>query len=151
MTGEPSPRAWGLLMVLVLVALLAAALLVLTVAASQYVTDVDGTTRELPLAERVSGDPVRFLLPLAYAIAAGAAAVGLARGRPWAADVAVVVGISVLLIGAFLLYQAAREWGMEGSFSALLVPPGLVCLGLGAYAALAARGARRRLRAGIRN
>jgi hypothetical protein len=148
MTVEPAPPPLGLLIVLALVALLGTALVVATVAASQSTTDVDGTTREIPLVERVVDDPARFLLPLAVAVAAGGAAVGLALGRPWAADVAVAVGISVLLIGAFLLYQAAREWGMEGSFSALLVPPGAVCVGIGAYTALAARRARHELGAG---
>ena len=133
----------GLLIALALVALLAMALVVATIAASQFTTDVDGTTREVPLLERVSSDPARFLVPLAVAVAGGAAAVGLVRGRGWAADVAVVVGVSVLLVGAFLLYQAAREWGMEGSFSPLLVPPGVVGLSVGAYILLAARNARR--------
>jgi hypothetical protein len=32
-----------------------------------------------------------------------------------------------------LLYQAAREPGMEGSFSPLLVPPGVACVGVGAW------------------
>lgn len=149
MTDDPLPRPWALLSVLALVAVLTTALVVVTVVASQFVTDVDGTTRELPLVKRITGDPARFLLPLALAIAAGGAAVGLARGLQWAADLAIMVGISVLLIGAFLLYQAAREWGLEGSFSALLVPPGAACVGIGAYAAEAARRARHAFRAGV--
>jgi hypothetical protein len=144
-TRKPAKVPLTLVIVLALVTLLATAFVVIAVAGSQFTTDVDGATREVGLAERVSDNPARFLLPLALALAAGAAGLGSVGGRPWAPSVALTVGIAILLIGAFLLYQAAREWGMEGSFSPLLVPPGVVCLGVGAYIVLAARNARRDL------
>jgi formate hydrogenlyase subunit 3/multisubunit Na+/H+ antiporter MnhD subunit len=144
MTTRRSPeRSWPLVVVLTLVALLATAFVVSALAGSQLTTDLDGATREVGLAERLSDNPARFLLPLGLALAAAASGFGLVGGRPWAPSVALGVGIATLLIGMFLLYQAAREWGMEGSFSPLLVPPGVVCLGVGAYIALAARDARR--------
>ncbi len=149
MTTRPIPSApLALVIVLALVTLLAMAFVISGVAGSQFTTGLDGETREVGLAERVRVDPARFLLPLALALAAGASGLGLAAGRPWAAWVAQTVGASIVLIGAFLLYQAAREWGMEGSFSPLLVPPGAVCLGVGAYVAFAARKARRVLATG---
>jgi formate hydrogenlyase subunit 3/multisubunit Na+/H+ antiporter MnhD subunit len=142
-TRQSPQRSWPLVVMLALVALLATAFVVIAVAGSQLTTDLDGATREVGLAERLSDNPARFLLPLGLALAAGGAGLGLVGSRPWAPSVAVGVGVATLLIGMFLLYQAAREWGMEGSFSPLLVPPGVVCLGVGAYIVLAARHARR--------
>ena len=147
MTTPKAPtRSLALVFVLGLVALLAIAFLMTGVAAAHYTTDINGVTREVGLADRIAHDPARFLLPLALAVMAGAAGFGLTRGRQWAPGVALAVGVSVLLISALLLYQAAREWGMEGSFSPLLVPPGVACLGVGLYILLAARTARRALR-----
>ena len=145
-TPEAPTRSLALVFVLGLMALLAIAFLMTGVAAAHYTTDINGVTREVGLAERIANDPARFLLPLALAAAAGAAVFGLTRGRQWAPGVALTVGVSILLIGALLLYQAAREWGMEGSFSPLLVPPGVACLGVGLYILLAVRTARRALR-----
>ena len=138
-TAEPAGRPLALVIVLALVTLLAIAFVFMGLAGQQFTTDTNGVTREVGSAERIATDPARFLLPLALAAAAGAACVGLRRRSRWAPGVALTVGVSVLVIGAWLLYQAAREWGMEGSFSPLLVPPGAACLGVGLYILLAAR------------
>ncbi len=145
MTGETPRRPVALVVALALVSVVAMALFVVQASVSHTEVDAQEIARQVSFAERFSRDPGTLVIPLAFAVAAVAGALGLWRGRDWGRYAALFVGAGVVAVGAFLLYQAARDWGMAGSFSALLVPPAMVCLAVGVYVSIAAARARRRL------
>jgi hypothetical protein len=144
-TGETPRRPVALVVALAFVSVLAMAVFVLQASVSHTDTDAQGIARQVPLAERVLRDPGTFVIPLAFAVAAATGALGLWSRREWGRYAGVSVGAGVVAVGAFLLYQAAREWGMAGSFSALLVPPAIVCLAVGLYLSIAAARSHQRL------
>jgi hypothetical protein len=88
--------------------------------------------------ELVVGAIVQASIPLGLALAAGAAASGLMRGRSWGRTLAIAIGALFLVGGLALAWSALREWGLPGSFSALLAPPAVVALVVGGYVAYAA-------------
>lgn len=151
MTPAGTPRRpLALVVVLVLVGLAAAAAFVMTLAISQSITGPDGTTREVPMVERLTNDLGAALGSLGFSVTAALAAVSLWMRRPWGIYPAVAVGAGAAWVSAMLLSQAAREWGMEGSFSPLLVPPGVLCAAIAALVVIAAVRARRELYTGER-
>ena len=121
-----------------MVVLIVIAVLTLLRAAVSFVGYDDGGTA--PLSEFLLGQPEQTLLPPAFGVLAGIAAVGVLRGRRWGAILTIAVGTATILGGVILLWIAIIEHGVPGSFAVLFVPPGIAALLAGAfilYAALA--------------
>jgi hypothetical protein len=97
----------------------------------------EGIATRMTFAEFVVDAPDQILVPIGLALAAGTAAVGMFRRREWGRIVAVAVGVAIGIGGVMLLVTALREWGLPGSYSVLLVPPGVVATLVGSFIAVA--------------
>jgi hypothetical protein len=96
-----------------------------------------GSATGTTAVEFVTGALAQALIPVAIALVAGTAAIGLLRGTRWGAALTIAASIVFLVGGLALLYGAMREWGLPGSFAVLYLPPAVVAILVGAYVGLA--------------
>lgn len=124
----------------ILVAVSALALLYVGLQVVSFAGSADdgGTASRLTFLEFVVDAPEQTVAPVALAIVAGAAAFGVVRGRRWGRTLALGVGAVFLVGAAVLVLSALQEWGLPGSFSALLIPPAVVACLIGGYLSWAA-------------
>ena len=99
-------------------------------------TQYEGVARPSPI-EQATGALVRALIPASVALTSAAAAWGILRGRSWGGLLAIVWSLVFLLAGVALVFAAAREWGMEGSFAPLYLPPAVCALLVGSFVGFA--------------
>lgn len=125
--------------VLSVVSVLAILLVVLSLIGYFGSAAEDGVATRMSLGAFLLDSPEATLIPAGFGIAAGIAAIGVARCRRWGQILAVGVGVVCLLVGMRLLAPAIAEWDMPGSFAVLSLPPAFVAFGVGAYVLYSAR------------